>query len=111
MAGRIDEERVDDLLDRLGLTELQDRQPRETSVGEQQRTALARALVLSPRVVLADEPTGHQDTTWARAVLQALRRAAAEGTCCLVATHDEEEARDFDRVLAMADGRATIAPS
>jgi ABC-type lipoprotein export system ATPase subunit len=111
LAGRIDEERVDDLLDRLGLTELQDRQPRETSVGEQQRTALARALVLSPRVVLADEPTGHQDTTWARAVLQALRRAAAEGTCCLVATHDEEEAQDFDRVLAMADGRATIAPS
>jgi ABC-type lipoprotein export system ATPase subunit len=108
---RIDGDRVDDLLDRLGLTDLQDRWPRETSVGEQQRTALARALVLSPRVVLADEPTGHQDTTWARAVLQALRRAAAEGTCCLVATHDEEVARGFDRVLAMADGRATIAAS
>jgi len=109
LAGRIDEERIDDLLDRLGLTELQDRQPRETSVGEQQRTALARALVLSPRVVLADEPTGHQDTMWARAVLQALRRASAEGTCCLVATHDEEVARDFDRVLVMADGRVTGA--
>jgi ABC-type lipoprotein export system ATPase subunit len=106
LAGRLDHERVDDLLDRLGLTELQDRQPRETSVGEQQRTALARALVLSPRLLLADEPTGHQDTGWARAVLEALRRAAAEGTCCLVATHDQEVARGFDRVVAMADGRA-----
>ncbi len=113
LAGRLDHERVDDLLDRLGLTELQDRQPRETSVGEQQRAALARALVLSPRLLMADEPTGHQDTGWARAVLEALRRAAAEGTCCLVATHDQEVARGFDRVVAMADGRANavVEPS
>jgi putative ABC transport system ATP-binding protein len=105
LAGRLDGERVDDLLDGLGLTELQDRQPRETSVGEQQRTALARAMVLRPRLLLADEATGHQDTGWARAVLEALRSAAAEGTCCLVATHDEDVARGFDRVFAMADGR------
>ncbi len=111
LGGRIDEERIDDLLDRLGLTELQDRQPRETSVGEQQRTALARALVLRPRVLLADEPAGHQDTAWARAVLQALRQASTEGTSCLVATHDQGVARDFDRILVMADGRATGASS
>ncbi len=107
LAGRLEDlgERVDDLLEQLGLTGLQDRPPRETSVGEQQRTALARALVLSPRVLLADESTGHQDTGWAGAVIQALRKAAQGGTCCLVATHDEVVARGFDLVLRMADGR------
>jgi putative ABC transport system ATP-binding protein len=106
LAGRLDElgERVDELLEVLGLDQLQTRSPRETSVGEQQRTALARALVLAPRLLLADEPTGHQDGSWGEAVLAALHRAASEGTCCLVATHDQEVARSFDRVLSVADG-------
>ena len=56
--------RVDELLGALGLADLADRLPVETSIGEQQRTALARALVLSPRLLLADEPTGHQDAGW-----------------------------------------------
>jgi len=99
--------RVEELLDVLGLAELQARPPSETSVGEQQRTALARALVLSPRLLLADEPTGHQDGGWGNAVLAALRRAAAAGTCCLVATHDEEVARSFDLVFSVADGRVS----
>ena len=60
---------VDDLLDRLGLTELQRRSPRETSLGEQQRTAVARAVVLAPTLIVADEPTAHQDAGWAAAVL------------------------------------------
>lgn len=107
MAGTLDQaaERVDRLLDDLGLAELEDRSPRETSVGEQQRTALARALVLSPRLVLADEPTGHQDEGWGSAVFDALRGAAAEGTTCVVATHDPDVTRHCDRVVAMVDGR------
>jgi ABC-type lipoprotein export system ATPase subunit len=107
MAGRLAAvtERVEQLLEDLGLTELEDRFPRETSVGEQQRTALARALVLSPRLVLADEPTGHQDEGWGSAVFDALRAAAADGTTCLVATHDPDVTRHCDRVVAMADGR------
>jgi ABC-type lipoprotein export system ATPase subunit len=104
--GRLDEmgERVDELLAELGLEELQDRVPLETSVGQQQRTALARALLLRPRLLLADEPSGHQDALWARGVFRVLRAAAEEGTCCLVATHNEEIASYFDAIFHMADG-------
>jgi putative ABC transport system ATP-binding protein len=107
LAGRLADvaERVDQLLEDLGLAGLADRFPRETSVGEQQRTALARALALGPRLVLADEPTGHQDEGWGRAVFEALLRQAAEGTTCVVATHDPDAARHCDRVVMMADGR------
>jgi ABC-type lipoprotein export system ATPase subunit len=107
VVGRLEDtaERVDRLVEDLGLAELQFRFPRETSVGEQQRTALARALALSPRLVLADEPTGHQDEGWGKVVFEALRASAAEGTTCLVATHDRDVTRYSDRVVAMADGR------
>ncbi|MGI8605818.1 MAG: ABC transporter ATP-binding protein [Gaiellaceae bacterium] len=98
-------ERVDGLLGALGLEELERRAPSETSVGQQQRTALARALVLRPRLLLADEPSGHQDAMWARGVFGCLRAAAADGTACLVATHNEEVSGYFDEVVRMANGR------
>jgi putative ABC transport system ATP-binding protein len=97
--------RVEKLLGALGLEELERRAPSETSVGQQQRTALARALVLRPRLLLADEPTGHQDAMWARGVFGCLRAAAADGTACLVATHNEEVSGYFDEVVRMANGR------
>ncbi|MGH2807150.1 MAG: ABC transporter ATP-binding protein [Actinomycetota bacterium] len=111
LGGVLDDKRdlVDDLLEELGLDYLQHRLPKETSVGEQQRAALARALVLAPRMLLADEPTGHQDKGWGDAVFRAIRHAAARGTCCLVATHNQEVAEFLDRVLTMADGRLTQA--
>lgn len=107
LAGRLDDtaEFVEDLLVDLGLDQLADRVPRETSVGEQQRTALARALVLSPRVLLADEPSGHQDRSWTEGVFKAIERAAASGTCVVVATHNEEVIPHLSRVLTMTDGR------
>ncbi len=107
LAGRLDEtaDFVEDLLEDLGLDQLADRVPRETSVGEQQRTALARALVLSPTVLLADEPSGHQDRAWTEGVFKAIERAAALGTCCIVATHNEEVMPHLSRVLKMSDGR------
>jgi putative ABC transport system ATP-binding protein len=97
--------RVDDLLDILGLGDLAARLPVETSIGEQQRAAIARALVLSPRLLLADEPTGHQDAGWTERVLACLREAAAGGACCLVATHNPAAAPYFDVVHTMSDGR------
>jgi putative ABC transport system ATP-binding protein len=97
--------RVDDLLDKLGLGRLAARLPVETSIGEQQRAAIARALVLSPRLLLADEPTGHQDAGWTERVLVCLREAAAGGTCCLVATHNPAASPYFDVVHTMSDGR------
>ena len=95
---------IDALIDALGLTTLQDRFPKETSVGEQQRAALARALVLSPRLLLADEPTGHQNAEWTEAILHALRGATMKGTSCLAASHDEALLRYVDRILGMSDG-------
>jgi len=107
LGGELDDatDLVDDLLADLGLDELQDRLPRETSVGEQQRTALCRALVLSPKVLLADEPSGHQDRGWGEGVFKAIERAASRGTCCVVATHNEEIVPHLSRVLTMADGK------
>jgi putative ABC transport system ATP-binding protein len=86
------------------LQALQDRYPKETSVGEQQRAGLARALVLSPRLLLADEPTGHQNAEWSDAMFRALREATANGTACVAASHDESLLVYVDRVLAMSDG-------
>jgi putative ABC transport system ATP-binding protein len=97
--------RVAELLDALGLDRLAQRLPVETSIGEQQRTALARALVLSPRLLLADEPTGHQDAGWTERVLERLREAAAAGTSCLVATHNPAATPYFDTVHTMSNGR------
>ena len=96
---------ADELLDRLGLLHLADRYPPEISVGEQQRTSLARAVLLTPSMLLVDEPTGHQDAGWAAAVLDELRRTVASGTGCLAATHDPLTRRFADRELSMADGQ------
>ena len=105
--GRLEElrGRVDELMEDLAIAHLAARYPKETSLGEQQRTAVARALVLSPTLVLADEPTGHQDAVSERRVLEAFGRAAAEGGSCLIATHNASLAPRLDRVLEMADGR------
>jgi putative ABC transport system ATP-binding protein len=93
------------LLETLGLTALADRLPDEISLGEQQRAAVARALVLEPRLLIADEPTGHQDAGWTRGVLDVLRAFASAGGACLVATHHRAFVRFADRVLAIEDGR------
>jgi len=98
------EDQAQHLMDDLGLAQFADRVPTEISLGEQQRTGLARALVCAPRLLLADEPTGHQDAVWGRGVLRTLRRAADGGTTSLIATHNEEVLKYVDRVLSIKDG-------
>jgi putative ABC transport system ATP-binding protein len=93
-----------ELLARLGLDELADRLPQETSIGQQQRTALARALVLAPDVLLADEPTSHQDAGWRDRVWEVLVEAAGAGTACLVATHEDAAAAFATRVWRIEGG-------
>ena len=88
----------------LRLDHLADRTPDEVSLGEQQRTALARALVLGPRLAVLDEPTSHQDDERVGLVLDALAAARAGGTALLVATHDERVLAVADEVVELHDG-------
>jgi ABC-type lipoprotein export system ATPase subunit len=104
------EDHIEELIGLLGIGDLRGRFPREASVGEQQRTAIARALAVRTSVLLADEPSGHQDNASAERVFAALRRAADAGTAVVVATHNREVIRYLDRVLAMKDGRLEEAP-
>ena len=96
---------VDEVLDRLGLTDLAHRPSTGTSLGEQQRTAIARALVARPHLLVADEPTAHQNAAWARALLGEMRTVCTDGGAVLVATHDRELLGAMDRIVTLHDGR------
>jgi ABC-type lipoprotein export system ATPase subunit len=98
-------DRAHELLEGLGLTDAARRAPHELSGGEQQRLALARALVLDPPVVLADEPTGNLDPEAGAVVLALLRAAADEGRAVVLVTHDDAATAAADRVLHLRDGR------
>jgi lipoprotein-releasing system ATP-binding protein len=94
-----------ELLERVGLAELADKLPRELSGGEQQRVAVARAMVNRPRLLLADEPTGNLDSANARTVYGLFREInIGFGQTILVVTHDPEWAARSDRVLHLLDG-------
>ncbi|MDX6453789.1 MAG: putative transport system ATP-binding protein [Gaiellaceae bacterium] len=95
----------DELLARLALDDLRDRYPAEISIGQQQRVAVARALVLQPRLLLVDEPTSHQDRRSAELVWSALSDAAAGGTACLVATHEPDARLRADVSWEIEGGR------
>ena len=98
--------RVDEMLELIGLKDAGGAFPHELSGGQQQRVAVARALVLSPPLVLADEPTGNLDTESGAQVFELLRDVSAKHrTAFLVVTHDERIAARCDRVLTMVDGR------
>ncbi|KAF0115312.1 MAG: lolD1 [Rhodospirillaceae bacterium] len=98
--------RARDLLDRLGLGARIGHRPGHLSGGEQQRTAIARALANDPRIVLADEPTGNLDpATAAQVFAELLRLAREEGLAALMATHNLELAQRMDRTLELREGR------
>jgi lipoprotein-releasing system ATP-binding protein len=97
--------RAQQLLADLGLAERTHHQPAQMSGGEQQRVAVARALANSPRLLLADEPTGNLDPHTSDAVFQNLYALAKRtGVAALIATHNLELARHMDRVFALRDG-------
>ena len=102
--GRAQPVDVEVLLGSLGLDELADRLPDELSMGERQRVAIARAVSCRPRLLVADEPTAHQDERRADLVMDALREVAARGGAVLVATHDERLLARVDRTLHILDG-------
>lgn len=99
-------ERWEDLLDQVGMTLRRDHLPGELSGGEQQRVAVARALILEPDLILADEPTGNLDGTSASAVLELLVQMVRERQkSMLLVTHEESVAKMVGRPLRLVDGR------
>jgi ABC-type lipoprotein export system ATPase subunit len=98
-------ERGRELVGRLGLGDAAERLPTVLSGGEQQRLAIARALVNDPELVLADEPTGNLDAESGEIVLELLRTIADEGRAVLLVTHEREATRRADRVLRLEDGQ------
>lgn len=106
LAGRPDAERVRELLSRVGLAERASHYPSELSGGEQQRVAVARALVHRPKIVVADEPTGNLDSASGARVLELLDELRRqEGAALVMATHDRDVAALADRRLSIRDGR------
>lgn len=105
LAGRpVTAQHADALARDLDVADLGARHPGETSLGQQQRVAVLRTLVADPRILLADEPSTHQDADRAYAVFQLLRKAADGGAAVLVTSHDPEALRWADTVLQIRDG-------
>ncbi|MFC7492980.1 MULTISPECIES: ABC transporter ATP-binding protein [unclassified Nocardioides] len=93
------------LAEALDIGEFAHRGVTETSLGEQQRVAVARALVLAPRLAILDEPTGHQDDDHVGQVIGVLADAARVGSAVLVASHDQRIWEVADRVVRLDEGR------
>ena len=97
--------RAQSLISGLGVEQVGEHLPHELSGGEQQRFAIARALVNEPDLVLADEPTGNLDASAAADLLGLLRAITEQGRAVVMVTHEHDVAAAADRVLEMADGR------
>jgi putative ABC transport system ATP-binding protein len=105
MPGAERRRRVTEALDRVGLATRMKHIPAQLSGGQQQRAAIARAICGSPRVILADEPTGNLDTTMTEQIMQLLQEINTAGTTILMVTHNPELATRAHRQLHIVDGR------
>jgi putative ABC transport system ATP-binding protein len=97
--------RVTDSLEKVGMAHRMKHHPAQLSGGQQQRVAVARALVGSPRILLADEPTGNLDSKNGEQVMELLRGLHREGATIAMVTHDPRHARHADRTIHLFDGR------
>ena len=99
------EKKAHTLLEYVGLSDRLSHKPGELSGGEQQRVAVARALMLDPKVVLADEPTGNLDTETGQELFNILKEINKKGITFVIVTHNESLALQCNRILKMKDGR------
>lgn len=98
------EDRLNEIKDRLGISELLDKYPYEISGGQKQRIAIARAIITKPSLLLADEPTGALDSTSSEMILNLFRQVNEDGQTVLVVTHSLRAASYAKRVLFIKDG-------
>jgi len=97
--------RVAEALAAVGLTDRAHHRPEQLSGGQRQRVAMARAIIMRPRLLLADEPTGNLDSVSGQHVIELLEELNRHGLTLIVVTHDPNVARRAQRVLVLADGR------
>ncbi len=102
--------RVDAILKRIKLDHRADHLPQQLSGGQQQRVAVARALVINPKLILADEPTGNLDSTNGKEVMDMLKEINNEGTTVIMVTHSETEALFSHRIVRLFDGQIVSDP-
>ncbi|PXA97201.1 phosphonate ABC transporter ATP-binding protein [Nostoc sp. 3335mG] len=97
--------RAEEVMDRVGIAHRARHRPSQLSGGQQQRVAVARALVASPKLILADEPTGNLDTQHGEEVMRMIQQLNAEGSTIVMVTHSPAHADYATRVVNMLDGR------
>ena len=97
--------RVDEVMDKTGIAHRAKHRPSQLSGGQQQRVAVARALVASPKLILADEPTGNLDTQHGEEVMKMIQQLNAEGSTIVMVTHSPAHADYAGRIVSMLDGR------
>jgi len=97
--------RAENLLERVGLADRMHFKPSRLSGGQQQRVAMARALLNDPQILLADEPTGQLDSNTSREIMKLFHAVHGAGQAIVLVTHDEEVAREADRIIRLHDGR------
>ena len=105
LPGDQSEQRTQELLDDFGLNDRAGHVPAQLSTGQRQRTALARALLNKPKIILADEPTGNLDEDNADIVFDYLGKYVSDGGCVLLVTHDVRAASHATKILQMDQGR------
>lgn len=97
--------RANEALEAVGLTDRARHRPHQLSVGQRQRVVIARAIIMRPALLLADEPTGNLDTKSGQQIMELLESLNANGLTLLVVTHDPQVARRANRVIVLADGQ------
>ena len=97
--------RAESVLKKVGLEDRMDHKPNELSGGQRQRVAVARALVMNPSIILADEPTGNLDSVTSDGIMELFGEINRDGNTVIVVTHEEDIAAHAERIIRLKDGR------